>query len=357
MLLGQLGANGDCVYATTVARQIKHDDPDCHLTWAIGSMCLQVIAHNPHVDDVWEVEYRRREQMPEVWAAFARDARQRQRRGDFDDVYLTQIYPSNFQNFDGTVRASIFRGYPRPITVSAQPVIRLDRSEVERVAAFAAQNGLTRGGPAIIFEAEARSGQSPMAIGWAYRMARLVLDALPDYKVVLTSGFDPSLDNRGIVDAGALRFREIAELARYCSLFVGCSSGVTWLLTSDAAPVVPMVQVLSSKVGEYGAVVSDLEYWRLPSAHVVELHDCSPQLARDCVLSVVRDGVAVARARYHEVLPLRFDHYFDIIFPFLRDRNIRVFAGSVRNTVKRYGLRRVMTPDFLRRATLSMRGR
>src|SRR4029077_10605012 len=104
---------------------------------------------------------------------------------------------------------------------------------------------------------------------------------------------------------------EIAELARYCSLFVGCSSGVTWLLTSDAAPVVPMVQVLSSKVGEYGAVVSDLEYWRLPSEHVVELHDCSLQLARDCVLSVVRDGVAVARARYHEVLPLRFDHYFD----------------------------------------------
>src|SRR5512138_3038540 len=39
VLLGQLEANGDCVYATTVARQIKTDNPDCHLTWAIGSRC------------------------------------------------------------------------------------------------------------------------------------------------------------------------------------------------------------------------------------------------------------------------------------------------------------------------------
>ena len=75
ILLGQLAANGDCVYATTVARQIKADDPECHLTWAIGSSYRQVIAHNPHVDAVWEVPYSRKEDAIATWRAFEREAR------------------------------------------------------------------------------------------------------------------------------------------------------------------------------------------------------------------------------------------------------------------------------------------
>ena len=34
--LVQLDANGDCLYATTIARQIKQDYPGCHLTWWIS---------------------------------------------------------------------------------------------------------------------------------------------------------------------------------------------------------------------------------------------------------------------------------------------------------------------------------
>ncbi|MEQ1577992.1 MAG: hypothetical protein ABL894_10090, partial [Hyphomicrobium sp.] len=55
ILLGQLGSNGDCLYATTIARQIKKDFPGCHLTWAISSLCTRVLDNNPDVDEVWEV--------------------------------------------------------------------------------------------------------------------------------------------------------------------------------------------------------------------------------------------------------------------------------------------------------------
>ena len=48
----QLYSNGDCLYATTVARQIKNDYPDCHITWAIASFCKDIINLNPFVDDV-----------------------------------------------------------------------------------------------------------------------------------------------------------------------------------------------------------------------------------------------------------------------------------------------------------------
>ena len=55
ILLVQLFSNGDCLYATAVARQIRHDYPSCHLTWAISSGCREMIRENPHIDDVMEV--------------------------------------------------------------------------------------------------------------------------------------------------------------------------------------------------------------------------------------------------------------------------------------------------------------
>lgn len=50
ILLGQLGSYGDCLYATTVARQIKQDFPGSTLTWAVGSMYADVLDQNPHDD-------------------------------------------------------------------------------------------------------------------------------------------------------------------------------------------------------------------------------------------------------------------------------------------------------------------
>ena len=55
ILLVQLYSNGDCLYATAVARQIKQDFTNCYLTWAIASFCKNIIANNPYIDEVLEV--------------------------------------------------------------------------------------------------------------------------------------------------------------------------------------------------------------------------------------------------------------------------------------------------------------
>ena len=52
ILLVQLFSNGDCLYATAVARQIKSDNPNCELTWAIANFCKDIINLNPFVDKV-----------------------------------------------------------------------------------------------------------------------------------------------------------------------------------------------------------------------------------------------------------------------------------------------------------------
>jgi hypothetical protein len=350
VLLGQLAANGDCVYATTIARQIKADDPACHLTWAIGSPCRGVIEHNPHVDDVWVVDYEPTEDMATVWQAFERKARERQRRGEFDDIYLTQINPGNFRNFDGTVRASIFRGYPRPISVPVTPVIRLSQAEIDKVARFAGDTGLTGNDRVVLFESSPRSGQSAVTPEWARVAADAILAALPGSRVVMTSGMDGQPARRDVVDASNLAFREIAELSRYCSLLVGCSSGLTWLLTSDAAVTVPTIQVLSKDVGQYGAVVHDLEHWGLPSDHVIELHDSSPAYAARVAVAFFNEGLASARLEFHEQLPLSFTYYVDTMFGRLRQGEVRAFVRSLVHTTTRYGLRSGLARDLVKRA-------
>ena len=350
MLLGQLAANGDCVYATTVARQIKAEDPACHLTWAIGSACRGVIDHNPHVDDVWVVDYESSDDMAATWKSFEREARERQLQGDFDDVYLTQINPGNFRNFDGTVRASIFRGYPRPITVPVTPVIRLSESETQKVAQFARDNGLVDHDRVVLFESSPRSGQSPVTAEWAHATAQEILARLPGTRVVMTSGMDGRTAHPDVVDASNLAFREIAALSPYCSLLIGCSSGVTWLLTSDAAKTIPTIQVLSTDVGDYGAVVHDLEYWGLPSEHVIELHDCSSEHAGRVAEAVLTNGVGRARTEFHEELPLTFNYYFDTMFGRLREGEVRIFFRSLMHARARYGWRSGLARDLVKQS-------
>ena len=129
ILLGQLGRRGDCLYATAVARQIKHDYPGCHLTWAISSMCRSVIEGNPYVDEIWEIKQHTNNDVFTVWNQFEAEAARRKSNGEYDEIFLTQVHPGNFQNYDGTSRSSIFRGYPLPITVPITPVVRLSSNE------------------------------------------------------------------------------------------------------------------------------------------------------------------------------------------------------------------------------------
>ena len=113
------------------------------------------------------------------WYAFEREARARKARGELDDLFLTQIDPGNYRNFDGTVRASIFRGYPRPITVPVTPVIHLANDEITRVREFAEVNALEKDGPAVIFECAHGSGQSSVTPEWGLHVARAVVRQMP----------------------------------------------------------------------------------------------------------------------------------------------------------------------------------
>jgi lipopolysaccharide heptosyltransferase II len=57
ILIVRLSAIGDTVLCTPVARQLKQQHPDWHLTWLVQHRALPSIANNPWVDDIKVMPY------------------------------------------------------------------------------------------------------------------------------------------------------------------------------------------------------------------------------------------------------------------------------------------------------------
>ncbi len=340
ILLGQLSCNGDILYATAVARQIKQDYPGCHLTWAVSSAYRRVLDGNPLVDEVWEIPANSRAEIEPLWPGFAHEAYERKRRGEFDEVFLTQVNPDNYKNFDGTVRASIFRGYPRPITVPVTPVLRLFPEEVERVRDFVTRTGFMSAKYRILFESASTSNQSFVTPDFAIETAKAVLHLVPAAAFVLSSNIRAESSDPRIIDGSVVRFRENAELTKYCTLLVGCSSGVTWISTSDWATPLPMIQLLKRGTSVFASVLHDAEYFGLPTESILEMTDCTPEHLAACIAAALTEGFPAAKARFHERIPVFLDFYF---FTFIRAQLIAMrpftILSSIRHVYRRYGIR------------------
>lgn len=338
ILLGHLASLGDCLYATVIARQIKQDFPGCHLTWAVGSMYRAAVDENPYVDEIWEIPLTRRSEMDAIWRQFAVEAKRRYRNGQFDEVFLTQLGPDNYQNFDGTIRSSTFRGYPRPIRVSVTPVIRLKPDEIDKAQSFADLHQLKRYPRVVLFESASASSQSFITPDFAAAVARLVVAGVEDCVIILSSNLPIDTGHARILDGSVLSFRENAELSKYCTLLVGCSSGISWLSTSDWSKHLPTIQVLSKRTSVFASMLHDAEYFGLPTDEILEMTDCSREKLADCICMVMRDGFPRARSTFHERIPVELNFYIEVFMrAVLRQGQPLKIVRSLGHVLHRYG--------------------
>lgn len=343
VLLGQMNANGDCLYATILARQIKHDDPGCHLTWAVSRRCADVLANNPDIDAVWiwdapiglgPVPDER------AWGAFETAVLRRQQGPDaFDRVCLSQIWPRNFQHFDGTVRPSILRAWDAPITVPIDSTIRLAPAEEERVAAFVRNHGLDGSRRRILFECAANSGQSFVTPDFALEVAGLVEQSLPGCQFILSTHARRPTTLPNVIWADDLGIRENLALTWHADLFIGCGSGLTVVSTADAAAPLPNIQVLTAATSVYASFHHDFLHFGKPADRFVEMGDPDAAAVAAAAIACLTDGVAMARERWHRPLPLHFNFYRELIEAWCLARSRAADAlESLGVTMDRYGL-------------------
>lgn len=340
ILLGHLASNGDCLYATTLARQIKHDMPDCHLTWAISSMCAPVLRNNPDVDEVMVVPVADRNQQEQAWYTVEGEVARRQSAGaaPFDRTIMSQIWPNNFARYDGTIRPSILRAYGQDITVPVKTVVNLDAEEMENVARFVADKRLKESARLVVFECTSKSGQSYVTPEFAVEVAKKVKSRTANTAFVMATHQRTHEDDK-IVNGSSLSMRETGGLIRHADLFIGCGSGVTVISTSTVAPEIPNIQILSGATSVYASFAHDLDYYGVDTSRFVEMHDVPAESVADAACLVLEKGVTEARRAYHrDPSNVSFKFYRELIEKWLLDR--LKFADAARSTLvtaERYG--------------------
>jgi hypothetical protein len=314
ILLIQLYSNGDCLYATAVARQLKLDYPGCRLTWAVSSFCKDIIANNPYVDDVLVVDTVVKNDIT-AYRKFKHQIRKQQKAGVWHKVIITNVIDEKQANYDGSIRSAVLRGYDKPVTVPLQPVLRLYDTEIEKANAFAKQHELHKYRHVILFEFAPQSAQSQMTPSLALELSGLIVQQ-PDTAIVLSSAQKTDHPHPQIIDGSCLTLRETAALTHHCTLLMGSSSGITWVSTSDAAKPLPMIQLMDPYTPWVNAVSRDFERFNFTTCHLIELFSFDNKLIRDCVQQALTN-FAEARKKYHQLLPLHFKATRSIVYNLL----------------------------------------
>lgn len=337
ILIGHLTSNGDILYSSAIARQIKEVDyPSCHLTWAVSSGCAKTLQLNPYIDEIWEIPIKSPEEVTVVWNKFCKEAAELKSSGRFDHIFLIQLIEDNLLQFNKTIRLSLLQLYPRPITVGKDPVLRLSEDEIRRVRSFYEDHQLSRFKKVILFECAPLSGQSSVSPQFALDVALAVAKKVPDVCFILSSNKTIGNDTGNIISASTLSFRENAELSRYCDLFVGCSSGITWLLTSDRAKKLPSIQLLNKNAVWFNSVVKDHELLNKDTSHVLELYNFNEGTAAACISEALTADFAKVRSKYHQQYsPYWCNTEAVILFNLLKKGKLSEFLRFVSATFKR----------------------
>ena len=341
ILLVLLGAYGDCVFATTLARQIKHDHPRAYLIWAISEGCKDILKHNPHVDEVWTVPVHDHDGFGQAWPAIEAETSKLLTRGLVDRVYHVQINPDNYHKYDGTVRPSLFRSYDGNITVPLHNVLVFDDREEENVVAFMKEYSLLEYEHKILFECKAGSNQSHITPEHALEAATLVTRKLSNVCFVLSNNKPVQGATGNIISGHNISYRENAILARHCTQHVGCGSGISALVTStEFEQPLPTLQLLKKSTSGFASFCHDFEYWGLDSSHFIEVCDTTPVQTAEIILAMCTQGVAQARARFHQPTAIHFEHYISAITRYVIAKGrFTDAARSLSLVVKRYGWR------------------
>lgn len=343
ILLVQLYSNGDCLYATAVARQIKQDYPGCRLSWMIAGFCRPILAGNSYVDEIIATDAVPKNDIV-AYRKLKRRLKKEKREGKWAEVFFIHNMDNNLALYDGTVRGMILRAYPKKVSVPVQPVLVLDENEKEKVRLFAQAQQLEKFRHVILWEYAPQSGQSVLSFDFVYRTAEKITKH-PGTCVILSSA-TRFTGTEKIIDASVLSVRENAALTHYCTLLIGCSSGITWLSTSSAAKFLPMLQLLDPQAYFLNALSVDFDRYGIDASGLIELTEYNEEKIVEVVAAMLEKGAVAVKPAYNQPLPVQFNSTRKIVYNLLCYLQFRAIARHYRITTSIYGKHPLFLKEF-----------
>jgi ADP-heptose:LPS heptosyltransferase len=334
ILLVHLYSNGDCLYATTIARQIKHDYPGCHLTWAIASFCKTIIANNPYVDEIMEVTDVKKDDVV-AFRKFRKKILVYKEKGLYNEIFITHNIDTNLAFYDGSIRSGILRAYPNKITVPIKPVLKLYNDEINHAAEFAQKHNLQNYKHIILFEFAPQSKQLPITKEFAISIAEKLAEN-KEVAIILSSANKIEHLSQNIIDGSELSLRETAAVTHYCTLLLGCSSGITWIGTSDAAKQLPMVQLIKPNTAWQNSVSVDFKIFGLDDSSVIEIAELNEFKIVSC-LQEAMENFSNARKKYTSHFRVNFKTTRNIIYNLLCYFEFAAIGTHIKTNQQVYG--------------------
>jgi hypothetical protein len=328
-LIVQHGCFGDCLFATALPRQIKNDYEGSHVTWAVSPQYKSILKHNPFIDCLLDIDISGGNYFDKKWRQLEKEMLLKKESGEFDEVIFSQVLPYNWQHFNGTIRHTILSSYKNPITVPVQPTLELTDEEILNVKNFSESNNLSAYKHVILIECTAGSGQSKMDMGFSLSLAEAYADRKDICFIISTHKPLPKKSDK-IFDASSLSFRENAELTKYCTLLIGCSSGITWLATSSAAKRLPMIQLLDSSYMIFAGVAYDHQLWNLDNNHILERISYSVVTTKEILDDVIANGFDVAKEKYHEIYRPNYKNFAFVVKSVLKKHPVALAYNLIR---------------------------
>ena len=335
ILLVQLFSNGDCLYATVIARQIKTDFPNCELTWAIASFCKNIIDLNPYVDHVRIVDNVPKNDVV-AFREFKKKLKFEKESGLWDEIFITTNMDNNQALYDGTIRGMVLRAYPKKITVPLQPILVLSDLEKQNASDFFIKNNIASFKNVILWEYAPQSGQSDLNFELVKKIADSIVK-IPSTCVILTSA-NSFQSTENIIDASTLTVRENAALSHYCNLFIGCSSGITWLCTSSGGKMLPMIQLLNPNAAFINAPSVDFARYNTGTDSLIEIIEIDEAKILQCVRMIFESGFLFAKEKFNESLPLQFNTTRLVVYNMLCYLQFRSILRHLKIMTSIYGV-------------------
>jgi hypothetical protein len=340
IILLQLASFGDCLYATNVARQIKHDYPGCHLTWCIGSICVSVLYGNDNIDSIHVIPLNSiSEAWNEGWKEACIWAERELSAGNVDLIVKTQILPDNIHHYDGLIRSTIYRGYANKITCGHRPCAQVSNVSISQVEQFCISAGFDNYKHRFLFECGPRSGQSSMNPDSAELLSHHLASLFPDVLFILSSTQPLKNPTQQVIDASSLTFMQNAALANRCTGLIGCSSGITWLTTSEFCQPLPMLQVVTSSTSPFAfaSVITDFERYHLNEHLCIEIVDATTNDIILCLTEWIENGHTSAKLKFGNPASLSKNHLTEVFQLLLRKLGMWTALCTMLNFARSHG--------------------
>jgi ADP-heptose:LPS heptosyltransferase len=346
ILLIQLFSNGDCLYVTAIARQIKKNHPGSYLTWIVSSKCSSMLLNNPDIDEILEVAIPNASQNEIIFNQILSEANEKKRFGLYSKIIVPQLIGNNMKYYDGLVYSSLYRSAGFEQIDDPTPKLYLTQNEYQIAKEFAQQNQLHLYKHVILFECAPQSNQLLLTDELIKEYARCIVNQ-GSACVILSSPKAYRFNEPHIFDGNRLSIRETVALTHYCTLLLGCSSGISWAANSNAAKSLNFVQILSKQAYYFNPLSLTLEKWHYSSNRILELIEFNTHKIEQVFQDIFTKDFQSARINHHQKVQISFKLHRGIIHHFLKNRNISELITFISINIKENGFNFYMIRSIL----------